>query len=125
MAFRAPILKPTLFALVMFIAGCPSVPRPDGANLTAASFSVAYPDARSVSVAGSFNRWDTNSHALSGPDRQGRWTVTVPLPPGRYEYLFVIDGTIWVLDPAAPSVDNGLGDRNSIVTVEDDRNRGK
>jgi len=125
MAFRTPILGPILFALALFIAGCASAPRPDGSGRGGLSFSIGAPDARTVAVAGSFNRWDPNDHPLSGPDRHGRWAVTVPLPPGRYEYLFVIDGTIWVLDPAAPSVDNGLGERNSIVTVENDRNREK
>ena len=116
-AYRTPVLHPILFALAMFAAGCPAVPRPDSALPTGALFSIVAPDARSVSVAGSFNRWNGDSHPLSGPDLHGRWTATVPLPPGRYEYLFVIDGAIWALDPAAPSVDNGLGDRNSIVTV--------
>jgi 1,4-alpha-glucan branching enzyme len=124
MTFRARLLDPVLFALALFIAGCP-VPGPDSALPNAASFSVVAPDARTVSVAGSFNRWDTNSHPLSGPDRHGRWTVTVPLPPGRYEYLFVINGNAWTPDPAAPSVDNGLGERNSVVTVTGGQQEGK
>jgi len=105
----------------MLLAGCPSAHRHDRDGPPALSFSITAPNARTVAVAGSFNRWDPNSHPLSGPDRLGRWTVTVDLPPGRYEYLFVINSDTWVLDPAAPSVENGLGDRNSIVTLTGDR----
>ena len=120
MAFPARILNPILFVLAVLFAGCATVPRPDSSGHRGLSFSIVAPDARTVSVAGSFNRWDPSSRPLSGPDRLGRWTVTVDLPPGRCEYLFVIDGSEWVLDPAAPSVDDGLGGRNSIVTVAGD-----
>ena len=121
MFIKINFLNPALFVFAMFITGCPAIHLPDSTNLTAASFSIIAPDARSVAVAGNFNRWDANSHPLAGPDRIGRWTATLTLPPGRYEYLFVIDGTKWVLDPAALSVENGLGERNSIVTVTGDQ----
>ena len=120
MFIKINFLNPALFVFAMFITGCPAIPRPVSTDLPAVSFAVTAPDARTVTVAGSFNRWDPNSHPLAGPDRIGRWTTTLTLPPGRYEYLFVIDGSEWVLDPAAPSVDNGLGGRNSIVTVAGD-----
>jgi len=121
MGIKINFLHPALFALAIFIAGCPAIPRPVSRDLPAVSFAITAPDARTVTVAGSFNRWDPNSHPLSGPDRSGRWTVAVNIPSGRYEYLFVINGNIWVLDPAALSVENGLGERNSIVTVTDDQ----
>lgn len=124
MVFRPPILNPILFALAMFIAACPAAPRTDSVN-AAARFSIVAPDARTVAVAGTFNRWDPTCHSLSGPDRHGRWTITVDLPAGRYEYLFVINGNTWVPDPAAPSVDNGLGERNSIMTVTGGQDGGK
>lgn len=111
MTSRVRILHPVLFALAMLLAGRPAVPRQDRVGLPALSFSILAPDTRTVAVAGSFNRWDTSSHPLSGPDRSGRWTAALRLPPGRYEYLFVINGDTWVLDPGAPSVENGLGER--------------
>lgn len=120
MRFPVRINTLMLFALAMFMTGCPAAaPRPDSALPSAASFSIAAPDARTVAVAGSFNRWDPGSHPLSGPDLHGRWTATIDLPAGRYEYLFVINGNAWVLDTTAPSVDNGLGGRNSVVIVTD------
>ena len=88
------ILHPILFALAMLLAGCAAVPRPNSTELSAAAFAITAPDARTIAVAGSFNRWDPSRHPLSGPDRSGRWTATLSLPPGRYEYLFVINGDL-------------------------------
>lgn len=81
-------------------------------------FSFLAPSAKSVSIAGSFNRWSPGRDSLTGPDKKGIWTIVLPLPPGRYEYRFVVNGREWVLDPSVPFVDDGLGDRNSLFTVE-------
>lgn len=52
------------------------------------------PKARSVVLAGSFNRWDTSVHRLQrGPDDV--WTIIVTLAPGEYPYLFIVDGVPW------------------------------
>jgi 1,4-alpha-glucan branching enzyme len=75
------------------------------------------PAATSVSIAGSFNRWEPAQVRLGGPDKRGVWTITLPLSPGRYEYRFIINGNEWVLDPSAPTVDDELGGRNSLVVV--------
>ena len=80
-------------------------------------FSFLAPTATSVSVAGSFNRWDPGRDRLTGPDRKGTWTIRLPLSEGRYEYKFVVNNSEWVLDPSAPSVDDGLGDKNSLAIV--------
>ncbi len=72
--------------------------------------------ARQVSLAGTFNEWRptaTPMLTLGG----GRWVKELLLPPGRYEYLFVVDGE-WRSDPAAveqtPNVHGGL---NSVLNV--------
>jgi 1,4-alpha-glucan branching enzyme len=117
MKFSLPVLIPLLIALSMTVSSCASGLKQGREAVNGWSCSIAAPRAHTVSVVGGFNQWDPNSHRLSGPDLTGRWTVTVPLPPGRYEYLFVIDGGTWVPDPEAPSVDDGLGGRNSIVIV--------
>ena len=93
-----------------------ALPVPDSGAVT---FSLVRQDAREVALAGSFNHWDREQHRLSGPDRNGRWTITLPLAPGRYEYLFVVNNTDWVPDPAAPSVSDGLGGKNSVLLVPD------
>jgi len=52
------------------------------------------PRSRSVALVGSFNRWDTGVHALTlGPDHW--WTISLTLAPGRYPYLFIVDGVPW------------------------------
>jgi 1,4-alpha-glucan branching enzyme len=81
------------------------------------NFTISAPTATSVAIAGSFNRWDTDRDRLSGPDRRGVWSITLPLPPGRHEYLFFINGKTWMLDPSAPSTNDGMGGENSILIV--------
>ena len=75
------------------------------------------PDAQSVSVAGDFNGWNPAQTKLEQTD-DGIWTVTLPLKPGRYEYMFVIDGEHWVADPfAAEETIDGFGSRNAVLDV--------
>ncbi len=75
------------------------------------------PQAKKVSLAGSFNNWDTG--ALSAKkDRKGNWSVKVALAPGRYEYKFVVDGS-WITDPHCPeNVPNSLGSANSVLVIK-------
>jgi len=52
------------------------------------------PNARSVVLVASFNRWDTAVDRLTlQPDQW--WTISVPLSPGQYPYLFIVDGVPW------------------------------
>lgn len=75
------------------------------------------PDARSVSVAGDFNGWNPAHTKLDRTDG-GVWTVTIPLKPGRYEYMFVIDGKQWIADPlAAEDAGDGFGSQNAVLDV--------
>ncbi len=80
-------------------------------------FVIQRPSATSIAVVGDFNRWSTERDLLSGPDGNGYWSTTLDLPPGRYEYLFLVDGTDWVPDPAAVSADDGMGGTNSVLIV--------
>jgi 1,4-alpha-glucan branching enzyme len=74
------------------------------------------PGAKQVFVAGSFNDWHTAAIPLkSSPS--GEWRGELKLPPGRYEYLFVVDGK-WLPDPAArETAPNPFGGANSVVCV--------
>lgn len=78
---------------------------------------VLQPSARTVQVAGDFNGWNpasTSLEQISG----GAWAVTIPLKPGRYEYMFVVDGKQWIADPfAAEQSDDGFGARNAVLDV--------
>lgn len=76
------------------------------------------PTAQSVSVAGDFNGWNPAQTKLDRGDG-GVWTVMIPLKPGRYEYMFVIDGKQWIADPLAPdAATDGFGAQNAVLDVE-------
>ena len=80
-------------------------------------FVLRLPHAQSASVAGSFNDWDTKRTPMR-KDPAGNWKTTVWLPPGRYEYRFVVDGSQWLSDPKAKeSAKNPHGSTNSVVVV--------
>lgn len=81
-------------------------------------FVYAAPGARSVSLVGTFNAWDPDATPLRRTDRTGIWIVDLPLPPGRHEYGFLIDGREWQPDPAAPPASsNEYGLPNSVLLV--------
>jgi hypothetical protein len=76
------------------------------------------PDARQVFVAGSFNQWKPDSTPLVRAG-DGRWAGEVTVKPGRYEYLFVVDGE-WLPDPSAmETVQNPFGGTNSVMLVSE------
>ncbi len=88
-----------------------SEPAPKRIDLT-----LNMPQARSAAVAGSFNNWDLHQTPMRKDSGNG-WKATLSLPPGRYEYRFVVDGK-WISDPnAKESVTNPFGDTNSILVV--------
>jgi Glycogen recognition site of AMP-activated protein kinase len=80
-------------------------------------FVLYAPGARRVAVAGTFNQWDRTAALLVPAGTSGVWTTTLALPVGQHQYAFVVDGSRWVVDPAAPAVDDGFGRRNSVVAV--------
>jgi hypothetical protein len=75
----------------------------------------ASPSAR-VALIGDFNDWDPSRSPLR--QRQGEWTATVRLKPGRYSYSFVVNGSRWVADPHGAAVhDDDFGTPTSVITV--------
>jgi hypothetical protein len=73
--------------------------------------------ARSVAVAGDFNEWDPDRTPLERVSSDA-WAVTIALEPGRYEYMFVVDGATWVPDPfAVERQDDGFGASNAVIDV--------
>ncbi|MCU0651215.1 MAG: isoamylase early set domain-containing protein [Candidatus Omnitrophica bacterium] len=87
------------------------------ARVKSTSFELFAPQAKRVSVAGSFNNWDTKK-VTAKKDTKGIWTVKMSLKPGRYEYKFFVDGS-WVNDPKSPAaVYNSFGTQNSVVEVK-------
>jgi len=116
---RRIVLTIAMLMLVsVSITGCePKHPGPE-VRSEGVYFTFYAPEAKNIAIAGSFNRWDSHKDMLTGPDKAGVWSIMMPLPGGRYEYLFLEDGTTWKPDPGAPSVDDGFGGRNSVVVIE-------
>lgn len=81
-------------------------------------FSHRAPDAERVSLVGDFNGWATDALPLAGPDTDGWWTVTLPLDPGRYTYMFVENGERFVRPAEAASyADDGFGGEVGVLFV--------
>jgi beta-lactamase regulating signal transducer with metallopeptidase domain len=60
-----------------------------------------FSDARIVAVAGTFNGWNQSQYLF---ERVGNeWICRVSLPPGKYQYKFIVDGN-WLVDPLNPVV---------------------
>lgn len=76
------------------------------------------PSAHSVAVAGDFNNWSLGHTMMRRVSPAGLWTVDVSLRPGRYTYTFVVDGTHWRADPAAPrEIADDFGAPSSVLAV--------
>lgn len=86
-----------------------------GSSEDAVLFLVPAPRAQSVIIVGNFNGWEPT--LLSDEDGDGIWTARIPLPPGRYEYAFVVDGRWWGQDPLADEYVRSFGDYNSVRYV--------
>lgn len=111
------LLAPALaIAAALVIVLRPATPAP-GPGLVTVRFVLVAPDARQVSLAGTFNQWDPQATPLVRAAATGVWTATLRLPAGQHQYAFVVDGARWVPDPGAPAVDDGFGRRNSVLTL--------
>ncbi len=80
-------------------------------------FKFHAPQAKRVTIAGTFNNWDVKKTAAK-KDAKGTWTTKVSLKPGRYEYKFVVDGN-WMNDPnCSCCIANTLGSQNCVIEVK-------
>lgn len=69
-----------------------------------------------VFLFGSFNSWNRSEFQMAG--NNGVYEISIPLEPGRYQYKFFADGAE-LIDPENPEkIPNGMGDYNSVLTVE-------
>ncbi len=89
--------------------GAPQVKRLDAGPNGEARYEVTFKyrpppaaKAKKVYLAGSFNEWKPDSHAMDGPDKEGTFVTRLTLKKGSYEYKFVIDGRTWKHDPGNP-----------------------
>lgn len=85
---------------------------------TVVKFVFVAPQAKQVSLVGDFNNWDTTKTPMARVGNGAVWAVTLPLSAGRHLYSFVVDGSTWISDPAAPlAPDDGFGHANSVKIV--------
>ena len=115
---RRPIRTALLAGLAAVSLSCAAavargpVVTPDGVR-----FTLERAAAKSVSIAGDFNDWSTSAHPLTR-NGSGTWSAVVALPTGDHKFMFVVDGTEWVVPPLAEDyVDDGFGSRNGVVIV--------
>lgn len=78
---------------------------------------------RSVHVAGPFNGWNKQSHAMRQVEDR-MWAIEIDLPDGVHLYKFVIDGERWINDPVYSDTEleesDGHGGVNSAVLIGKD-----
>jgi hypothetical protein len=74
-----------------------------------------FANAKSVTVAGSFNEWSPSSTKLI---KEGdEWIVQTVAEPGKHMYKFIVDGN-WILDPANKVTGNENGHVNSFIVIK-------
>jgi hypothetical protein len=66
--------------------------------------------ARTVAVIGDFNKWTRKSMKRS----KDVWQISIKANPGKYEFMYVIDGNKRVIDPNFKTSDNG----KSLLVIE-------
>jgi 1,4-alpha-glucan branching enzyme len=80
------------------------------------TFALHAPEAGAVRLAGCFTHWQDAAVNLR-KQKDGTWKTTLSLPPGTYEYRFLVDGE-WRDDPACLSrKPNSFGSQNCIRVV--------
>lgn len=90
--------------------------KPQSAPAACICLRLTHPTAQQVCIAGSFNDWQPDATPMTRRD-DGQWVKELVLPPGRYEYRFLVDGE-WADDPAATElIPNSFGTANAVLVV--------
>lgn len=74
-----------------------------------------FPNARQVVLSGSFNNWDHNQLIML--KKGDKWILPYVLPPGNYEYKFIVDGN-WIVDPSNKHQSGYGHEINSVIAVK-------
>jgi 1,4-alpha-glucan branching enzyme len=79
-------------------------------------FTFHDPKAQSVSLAGSFNDWNTESLPMT-KEKSGTWKTKIMLQQGAYEYKYFVDGN-WAQELPCEDVGmNPYGTCNCMLAV--------
>jgi hypothetical protein len=74
--------------------------------------------ARSVSVVGDFNNWNPKATPMSRSSDGALWSAIVPIVPGRHVFGFIVNDSIFTLDPRRSTVrDPDFGTNTSVLMV--------
>lgn len=100
-------------------ATAPQAPAGASASAVASTrFVFLAPGAARVAITGDWVHWDPAGVPLRSPRGDGVWVGEITVPPGLHHYVFIVNGTEWRPDPnAASQVDDGFGQRNSVLLV--------
>lgn len=80
-------------------------------------FALEAPAAAEVVVTGEFTNWSRQGVSLLRDGDDGVWKTVVDIPPGEYEYRFIVDG-VWIRDPNNRDYTrNEFGQENSLLVV--------
>ncbi len=118
----AVIIALALFATAKYLPRQQSpLGQHQGQQLVSVQFTFKHYPARSVSLIGSFNRWNPEGFEMSQKEEEKAWTLEVRLPVGRHEYAFLVDNELILTDPNTPfSEGDGFGNKNSIIFIPND-----
>src|SRR5258708_23870952 len=86
-------------------------------NVVFVRFVLYAPGRKRVAVPGTFNQWDQAAAPRVPAGTGGVWSTTLALPVGQHQYAFVAHGQLVVAEPAASTLYDGVGRRNSVVAV--------
>ena len=80
-------------------------------------FVFEHKSARRVAIVGDFNNWDPKANVMVR-DASGLWSTILPIMPGRHLFGFMVDDSVFTLDPQKPKArDPDLGSEGSVLMV--------
>lgn len=85
-------------------------------DLRFVEFHLRAPKAKAVDLIGDFNAWKAGTLPLSR-NGNGGWELMLPLPPGSYRYLFLVDGQSQT-DPSVRTETAADGKTVSVRTAQ-------
>lgn len=98
----------TLILTMLTVMGCAHLP----SRTSRTMFTYAGPGT-TVCVSGTMNGWSPTGMIR----HDEHWELELPLQPGRYAYVLVIDGSMQPDPEALLQEDDGFGNVNSILVV--------
>jgi hypothetical protein len=75
-------------------------------------------NAHRIAVVGDFNKWNPATDPMTRSPDGTTWSAIVPIFPGRHTFGFMVDDSVFTLDPRAAKVrDPELGITGSVIIV--------